>query len=1653
MKTKLIRNVTATVISIVLLVSTILSVISSTVLAARMPPSTCNTATLISSGVIPSWVSSRNVTTQMQDVLDRAGVNLSSGSTGVYRVGQTSGFMCVSASLTSPSRDRAPGSVYRCTGSQTYSGDIPQLRNHTYAQIVNACYNSSNWMFAHIVLSKVITGDSAMYDAIKGNSYTSTAISSYLQTLSFGVGSPFYVYVPDSTNYQILIGLSYTPEIESYSVTFTKTDGTAPLAGAVIEFTTTSGADVSELYFANNNSVSDVGAAQNGSGVRFTTTGQSVTIRGLQPGHQYRFTEINPPPTQNGISYTMAQPIDVTVAADGTVTSSQGGSTVTMVDTPNSISGSVTFRKLDQNQAPVQNATIRLVSDGPSLENVTYNVGLATVTTRTNSYIEFVTGSGNSLTQISFDHLLPGNYHFEETVVPTDYTGAANLVFTINEEGKAISNGVEVPGAIFTMIDSRTRDYPYGTIALGKEADEEFWAMHPRVEFYVYYNMDPDDSCIPTIETNKTWIAHGYVLGNGHVWWNEINSLGFRNMYPADWESYGDYQPGFGYINYHYPWTAPAFVNNGGTETLDFLLTGRYTIVEVWKSGSLLQDGVTSSGRNPLPLDASIEPLAAHVERLYVQSMNNSYWTNEGNFTDGNGDVWHRYSTQVVISETSRNHSDFTPGLNDNYENYSNNVNQGAIWVRNQSVGARLDIDKITNDSANVGNLQFQIWTTNQTWYDGVEGTVMGVNHWSTSTTPRCFATGRVAGNATTGADGRDHYNVIWNYSVNYGVDDRVNTGGGSSELWAYGTDDTTSYINSDVVRYIPAGTYELREYGTHGLDLTQYATPDGWTLKTDSTGTYFSRTITISEGQANNRITVSTPLVNDFGSVTVRKVDAITGNVLSNYGGSSVATFALYEDVNGNGQLDSSDRQIAVREDTDRDGIVEFMFSDIYASTALANIPENFLVIETVAPDGYYLADNAIACNRINNPNIQVTCEDMPTTSISVQKVDQWTGAVLSNYEGPYDATFALYEDANGNGRLDAGETLISTMADTDRNGIVEFDFASIYSGRSYASVPKHFVVIETVAPLGYYINSEPIAIDLTTYQRTVSVTCEDTPYTAHITVHKLDGNTAEALAGAVFDVYVDVDNNGIWDPNIDTLAQTFNGTSMINVSFTYDEATKVYVSSELRPGNYILVETGLPVGYYYTDGNGNVCESNNTFAFTVDVADTSAADFEVVNVETTLYNKKPSVRTTLTNESGSHEVGLSDSITLVDVVEYTNLFTDRDYTVTGVLMNKATGQPIVDGNGNQITSTVTFRPTSSNGTVNVTFVVNTNYLFHTVNAPQVVCFETIRQNGVDIVSHTDINDVDQTVYINNPPPPPTPTPGVRTTATDASTGTHTFAQTTTAQVVDIVEYTNLNVGQTYTVTGTLQAVVFDANGNPTHVGPLVQNGQPVTAQVSFVPTATSGTVEVRFNVDVTDLMARHISKVVVFEDLWYNGFKIATHSDINDEGQTVNVCDLHTTATVGGTHSADASSDVTLVDRVYFEGLQSGREYRLETDVMRHSTGESIAHKTTVFTATTSSGYIDIEMHFDASGFSSDEYVVVFEQGYDNQANILIRSHMDWNDQDQTITFTPKTGVTTGTDVMPKVLAGMFVVLDIVLGFQLVSIIDERKKYYGLK
>ena len=333
-------------------------------------------------------------------------------------------------------------------------------------------------------------------------------------------------------------------------------------------------------------------------------------------------------------------------------------------------------------------------------------------------------------------------------------------------------------------------------------------------------------------------------------------------------------------------------------------------------------------------------------------------------------------------------------------------------------------------------------------------------------------------------------------------------------------------------------------------------------------------------------------------------------------------------------------------------------------------------------------------------------------------------------------------------------------------------------------------------------------------------------------------------------------------------------------------------------------------------------------------------ASHADIEDKSQTVTITKPEVGTTAKDGLDGNKTVVSDTeVSVVDTVKYKNVTPGKTYKVSGTLYEKVTDKDgkvskkqLLDADGNPVTAETEFVPDDTYGTVDVTFAFDASDL---KAKDKVVAFESLSLNGKELASHADIEDKSQTVTITKPE--------VGTTAKDGLDGNKTVVSDTEVSVVDTVKYKNVTPGKTYKVSGTLYEKVTDKDGKVSKKQLLDADGNPVTAETEFVPDDTYGTVDVTFTFDGS--LLKDNTPVVAFESLSYKDKEIASHSDIEDEDQTVTMhtSEIGTTATdkLDGDKTVIADAESTVTDKVEYDHVLTGKAYTMAGILMDAKTG----------------------------------------------------------------------------------------------------------------
>ena len=422
-------------------------------------------------------------------------------------------------------------------------------------------------------------------------------------------------------------------------------------------------------------------------------------------------------------------------------------------------------------------------------------------------------------------------------------------------------------------------------------------------------------------------------------------------------------------------------------------------------------------------------------------------------------------------------------------------------------------------------------------------------------------------------------------------------------------------------------------------------------------------------------------------------------------------------------------------------------------------------------------------------------------------------------------------------------------------------------------------------------------------------------------------------------------------------------NGT--VDVVFEFD-------GSSLTNGQTLVVFEDLQQG-------------GKTIATHADITD----EGQTVTIEE--YSLNPEIKTTASGSTGTHDVEISKTAVITDVVKYSDLDAGTEYTLKGELhlVNEdgTDGGKIADAN-------LTFTPETPNGTVEMTFAdVDVSNL----EDRSLVVFEYLYKGETLVTEHADLTDEGQTVTVKGK------VPSIGTTAT-GDNGGKTVKPNESVTITDTVAYSNLIAGVEYTMKGELHLV----NADGTDGGVKAENS------VTFTPTSESGTIKMTFTVNASEMEGLSL---VVFEDLYKGEVKVASHADLTDKGQTVDVRKEQPTIATTATNenngkTVKAGTSVKVVDTVTYKNLTVGTEYTMKGTL--HLVGKdgkdekTLATETVKFTPTSENGTVKMTFTVDTSALQGRS-LVVFEELF--QGETTVATHADITDKGQTVTVEEET------------------------------------------
>lgn len=554
-----------------------------------------------------------------------------------------------------------------------------------------------------------------------------------------------------------------------------------------------------------------------------------------------------------------------------------------------------------------------------------------------------------------------------------------------------------------------------------------------------------------------------------------------------------------------------------------------------------------------------------------------------------------------------------------------------------------------------------------------------------------------------------------------------------------------TFYTNSDGYLITP----ETLPYGK-GYSVVEVQAPYGYIL--DSTPVYFD--ITAENTSEENGVTIvkvekkNTP---QKGTITVEKTGDIFSNVTAVGGGytdengNDVALTTIYQPEYSVSGLSGAVFEIYADEDiTTPDGTVRAKKDELVATlktntkgTATSKQIHlgKYRVVEKTAPYGFVLNKtvNHIELTysgqneKVTNTSTSFT-NDRQKVVIDLTKIlEQDEKFNIGNNDEILNVSFGLYADEDlkaSNGTVIPENGLIEIVT-CDEKGKATFK-TDLPIGKYYVkeiSTDNHYILSDRKYPVVFEYAGQDTA--------SVHISANDGEPIINSIIYgtikglKIDRETGEKITGALFGLFSNNETEFTEETAIFTAESNEEGI------FTFENVPY---------GEYIVCELKPATGYL---------PNGESYPMTI------SENKEVVEINV-LNDKIPELKTTAAID-GKKEFTVNGDVTIDDVVSYKHLVPGKEYTVKGILMDKATGKPfLVDGK--EITSEVTFTAEKANSEVTVSFTFDGSVI---TKETEIVVFEALYREGTEIAVHADIEDEGQTVTIHPQPEPEKPQTG----------------------------------------------------------------------------------------------------------------------------------------------------------------------------------------------------------------------------------------------------------------------------------------------------
>ena len=526
------------------------------------------------------------------------------------------------------------------------------------------------------------------------------------------------------------------------------------------------------------------------------------------------------------------------------------------------------------------------------------------------------------------------------------------------------------------------------------------------------------------------------------------------------------------------------------------------------------------------------------------------------------------------------------------------------------------------------------------------------------------------------------------------------------------------SLVETDTFETDGTGSFVLPEKLEHGTYyLHEIEAPEGYLL-----GSEDIRFTVDQEYQWDDPLIVEYTDAPAMGRIEIIKTDSETGDVLS---GTQFEIRAEEDIVTPDGTMRAAKGEVVDTITTDRFGRAQS--KDLYLG--------KYDVVETKQPSGYVLPNQSWA--------VELTYQDQHTAIVTetLDVENDQTKVIINKKETGSDKAlpgvkFVVWNNSvapESIGMIDEKLYVTDEKGQIILQGLVpgEYCVAEAESIPGYAFDPEkvyEFTVTEDgrINGKGEYVltienektkitetNAIEVLSDTQSAYPFKDVTIIDTVSMANLMPgeeYVLKGVLADQLTGIPLR-----ENNSLTGDEI-TVEQEFLATEgSMDVEVTFE-----HLDLSVFAGRKIVV-------YEYLHQDGTEISVHNDL-------DDEKQQIQVM---------EPKLKTTAIDvASGTHESIAKKDVTIRDNVEYFDIIPGLKYTLKGIVMDQATGKPLLI-NGKEIAAEKEVTISESDGEISMDFTLDASEL----NNTSVVIYEYLYYEDKLVTSHEDINDKDQTV------------------------------------------------------------------------------------------------------------------------------------------------------------------------------------------------------------------------------------------------------------------------------------------------------------------